>query len=157
MKFETHRLRVLLLITTRIFRKTYMANTCGHRTKRTGEIRALGEEYIISMPLEKNGNPAYCLDCIATMSIRCAHCGKPIHIGEPITLYGAFAHVPEGAVRYHLNNRSYVVGCLRWGCADSGADRQGFWTIPGRVERVPTAIKMVMIGTSERDVNTSEE
>lgn len=147
MKSVTYRLHVLWLTITRIFRRTYTANTCGHRTKRAGEITSLGERVLMEMPLEENGNPAHCLDCIASMSIRCACCGGSIHIGEPLKLL----HIPptsgdvsEYAVRYHEGDNQFVIGCLRWECADTGGDRQGFWEMPGRVCRIPSVFERMI-------------
>ncbi len=143
-------LRVLWLTVSYPFRKTHMANVCGHLTKKAGKVTSHGESYTISMPLSENGNPDHCLDCIAKMSIRCAWCENPIHIGDPITLYipGESYKVPEHAVRYD-KDESRLVGCLSWECADTGADRQGFWMPPGTVARVPSPIEMLMYGGSE--------
>ena len=35
---------------TNRFRKTYVANECGHRTKREGSTVSFGERYVIAMP-----------------------------------------------------------------------------------------------------------
>jgi hypothetical protein len=125
----------------------YKATKCGHHTKQRGPVQAFGQTATIRMPKNKDGSVDYCLACIGEMMIRCAWCGKPIFIGEPITLYtprGDF-QVPEHAVVYN-NDPLQLVGCLRWDCAESGVDRAGFW-LPGddcngRVYRVPTPIEV---------------
>lgn len=126
-------------------RKTYTATTCGHQTKKTGKISPDSESSIMSMPLSKNGNPDYCLDCLGKMSIKCAWCKNPIHIGDPVTLYipEESFEIPKHAVKYHEDERC-LVGCLGWDCASSGADRQGFWVPPGKVERVPSPMGLLM-------------
>lgn len=145
-------LYVLWLAFTYPIRRTYTANTCGHRTKKTGRIRAHGERIVMSIPLAKNGNPNYCLECIRKMSIRCAWCTHPIHVGDPVTLYlpqDSF-EVPTHAVRYH-ENKDHFVGCLRWGCAHSGIDRQGFWVPPGKVERVPSPLEVMLSANNDHE------
>ena len=83
------------------------------------------------------------------MAIQCAWCGEPIFIGDPITLYTPHRdfQIPAHAV-VHSENPLQLVGCLRWGCADTGADRAGFW-LPGEngkgcVRRVPTAYGAIL-------------
>lgn len=147
----------------------YAAQKCGHRTKRSGPVSAFGRTITTKMPMNKNGSVDYCLDCIGKMAIRCAWCGDQIFIGNPITLYspgprtGFFSSeepseaqrarkqddlvVPDGAVVYHENPLT-LVGCLGWNCADTGADRAGFW-LPdengkGRVHRVQTAYEAIL-------------
>lgn len=143
-------LMLIWLVLSWPFRKTYTANVCGHRTKKTGRFVSYGEGCITSMPLSENGNPDYCIDCIGKMSIKCAWCEGSIHIGDPVTLYAPQESfkVPEHAVRYH-NDPKCLVGCLRWNCAETGGDRAGFWVPPGKVARVPSPIEMLMAGGSE--------
>jgi hypothetical protein len=127
----------------------YKAVKCGHRTKRSGSVLAFGRTITTKMPKNDNGSVDYCLDCIGKMAIRCAWCGDPIFIGDPITLYtprGDF-QVPEHAV-VHNKEPLQLVGCLGWNCADTGADRADFW-LPGengkgRVQRVPTAYEAIL-------------
>lgn len=90
------------------------------------------------------------------MAIRCAWCGNRIFIGDPITLYTPLTQeltqnndfqVPENAVVYSKDPLQ-LVGCLGWNCAESGADRAGFW-VPGengkgRVQRVQTAYEAIL-------------
>jgi hypothetical protein len=112
----------------------------------------------MSMPLTGNGNPDYCLKCIAGMSIKCAWCENSIHIGDPVTLYipEPTYVAPEYAVRFHEDPRC-LVGCLGWNCASTGADRQGFWMPPGRVKRIPSPIEMLMSSGDEGKVVIVED
>jgi len=126
--------------------RSHVANKCGHRTKRSGWAEAFGERYFVEMPLAENGRPDYCLGCIGGMAIRCAWCGKAIHIGDPVTLYTPMKKdfvVPAHAVPYS-EKPLQLVGCLRWGCAETGGDRAGFWMPPGHVRRVPSAFEQLM-------------
>lgn len=130
-----------------IFR--YTATKCGHRTKRTGKVSAFGRVIITQMPTNKSGKVDYCLNCLGKMAIRCAWCGGPIFIGDPITLYTPKDdfQVPEYTVIYR-EKPLQLVGCLGWDCADTGADRAGFW-LPGenrkgRVWRVQTALEAIL-------------
>jgi hypothetical protein len=138
-----YRLKVLWTSFLNIFKKKYVGNVCKHRTLLSGEIRAQSEGFLMKMPLEENGSPEYCLECIGKMSIRCAWCGEPIFIGDPVTLYKPVEtfDVPEYAVPY--GDSKCFVGCLRATCAD-GCDRAGFWVPPGEVYRVPTPIEMAL-------------
>jgi len=118
---------------------------CNHQTKREGWITSDSGSYGMRMPLSDNGSPDYCLECIGKMEIKCAWCENPIRIGDPVTLYIPREpnNVPKHAVKYHDDSKC-VVGCLRWNCADSGMDRQGFWTPPGQVLRVPSPMEMLL-------------
>lgn len=145
-----------------IFKKTYTANKCGHKTKSKGVISEGDYTTTIQMPLEENGNPNYCLKCIENMSIQCAWCGDTIGIGSPITLYipkDTF-EVPDYAVSYTEGESKALVGCLGWECAHTGGDRAGFW-LPddegkGHVYRVPTAIEAVMANGGKSAVFISD-
>ncbi len=133
-----------------LFRTTYTANKCGHKTKLVGPIKDGDGQTIMTMPLAANGSPDYCLDCIGDMSIQCAWCENTITIGSPVTLYTPkdSYQVPDHAVPYTEGGSKALVGCLGWGCAVGGADRAGFW-LPGEdgkghVHRVPTALEILM-------------
>lgn len=118
---------------------------CGHKTKKKDKVTAYGESTVTGVPI-KNGKTPYCHRCIEKMAIKCAWCGHVIFIGDPITLYtprDKDFKVPEHAVAYR-ENPLQLVGCLRWECAETGADRAGFWLPPGAVQRVPTAYEMCM-------------
>jgi len=110
----------------------YTATKCGHRTKRAGRVSAFECTIITKMPKNESGSVDYCLSCLGGMTIQCAWCKDPIFIGDPVTLYTprnrAFV-VPPHAVVYN-ENPLQLVGCLDWLCADTGADRAGFW-LPG--------------------------
>lgn len=138
-------LKLCWLAMSHPFRETYVANICGHKTKKKGRIVSLGEGHIMDMPLSENGNPDHCLECIAAMSIKCAWCSGPIHIGSPVTLYvpKESFEVPDHAVRFQ-DDPQCLVGCLGWDCAGSGMDRAGFWYPPGKVYRVPTPMEMAL-------------
>ena len=137
-------IRDLFLWMGRLSPVRYEAMRCKHRTKLVGTVSALGRTTTTKMKLNSGGSVDYCLDCIGRMSIRCAWCGNPIFIGDPITLY-----TPEGNFRVsdwmvtYSKKPLQLVGCLGLDCADTGADRAGFW-VPGedgngQVKRVPTA------------------
>lgn len=104
---------------------------CGHKTKQKGKISAFGVATITTMPINTLGSVDYCLKCIQKMAIKCAWCGKPIFIGDDITLYSPSEdfEIPDYAVTYG-ENKSQVVGCLRPSCADTYADKAGYWA-PG--------------------------
>lgn len=113
-----------------------VATKCGHKTKKNGKVTAFGEAITTNI----NGDSVeYCHECLGRMAIRCAWCGKPIFIGDPVTLYIAnSSEMPDYAVFYDDENREAhnkpdsveVVGCLRFSCADTGADKAGYW-VPG--------------------------
>ena len=133
---------------TNPFRQTLTATVCGHETKQKGPIIAFGKISLMSMPVDKNGHTEYCLSCIGKMSIRCAWCGESIRIGNAVTLYMPTNESfipPEYAVRYKGDERCFV-GCLRWNCADSGADMCGHWMPPGEVERCLSPIELALGG-----------
>lgn len=106
---------------------------CGHKTKKKDKIHAFGET--VTMKLCKdNGKIPYCHRCLEKMTIRCVWCGKPIFIGDPITLCSPKPSfkIPSWAVVYSKKPLR-LVGCLRYQCADTGAARAGFWDTPGKV------------------------
>lgn len=104
------------------------ATQCGHRTKHAGGVSAFGKTVWLQPPKNDSGSTDYCLECIGKMTIRCAWCGEPIFVGEPITLFAPVDvfDVPEHAV-LHRAGTSEFVGCLRFNCAESGALLAGFW------------------------------
>lgn len=133
---------------TNPFRQTLIATVCGHETKQKGLSIVFGKaSTILTMPVDENGHTEYCLDCIGEMSIRCAWCGESISVGSPVTLYLASTSfkVPDYAVRYS-GDESCLVGCLRWNCADTGADMCGHWVPPGKVERCLSPIELALGG-----------
>ncbi|MEN9647234.1 MAG: hypothetical protein RLY57_38 [Candidatus Parcubacteria bacterium] len=132
------------------FGKNYKANKCGHKTKRQGCLTVFGDKHYtyMRMPLAENETPDYCLECIGKMSIRCAWCGEPIHIGDPviasIPLSPTF-ELPAGAHSFRGDEgETVVLGCLRWDCADSGIFRNGFWNPPGVYTPVPSPLDLMM-------------
>lgn len=134
-----HHLSVFWLWITFRFRKTYVANVCGHTTKRKGCIKSLSKPYVMKMPLGKNGNPDYCLDCIAGMSIQCVRCEGEITVGDRVALYlmNEDYVLPLATMRFHVHgNSQYAVGCLRWNCVEPGGDCMHIWLPPGEVEYI---------------------
>jgi len=130
-----------------------VASACGHKTWVNGRVTAFGQTIKTVMPL-KNGRPEYCLDCIGGMAIQCAWCTLPIFIGDAVTLYSPREigyEIPSFAVVYS-EEPMRLVGCLRWDCMQTGADRAGFWlpdaTGKGHVERVPTIFEQLLGGTA---------
>ena len=139
--FKSRWLKIFSFLT-----RTYIANKCGHRTRRAGWAKAFRERYFVEMPLAVNGSPDYCLACIGSMAILCAWCGDAIHIGNPVTLYTPLKKdfvVPDHAIRYS-EDPLRLVGCLGWDCAETGGDRAGFWVPPGEVLRVPTVFEQLL-------------
>ena len=137
--------------------RRYKAVKCGHTTKLAGTIETFGEKVRFKLGQNKNGEVQYCLDCVGKMTIKCAWCGDIIPVGSPITLYtpkGDF-NVPEHAVVYN-EDPLQLVGCLGWDCAETGADRAGFWTSgedgKGTVHRVPTVFEMMLAGDGKSAV-----
>ncbi len=141
--------------------KSGQVANCGHETSAEGQISAHGETTTMAMPRNEAGGFDYCLDCVAAMTIRCAWCGSVIFIGSPVTLYSPKENlaVPDHAVVYS-ENPLRLVGCLGWDCADTGADRAGFW-MPGddglgQVHRVPTAFELMVGDSSISSVMVSD-
>lgn len=130
--------------------RKYTADKCGHRTRRYGKVRAFGEAIRMRLELNSNNSVDYCFECLAKMAIRCAWCGRPIFIRDPVTLYipDDDFEAPSYAV-IHRRKPLTLVGCMRFGCVDTGADRAGFW-LPGedgrgRVWRVPTVYELMLV------------
>lgn len=120
---------------------------CGHETKIKDTVTAFGETITTEIHIPENETyPEYCHRCIEKMAIKCAWCGSPIFIGDLVTLYTPKNNgfqIPEGAKKYS-DNPTRLVGCLKWECAETGADRAGFWMPPGKVERIPSPLEIVM-------------
>ncbi len=131
----------------RIFKRSFLAQ-CGHKTLIRDWVFAFGEGVMTRVPVI-DGKVYYCHKCLQKMAIRCAWCGKTIFIGDAVTLYAPKEEfeIPEHAVPYEKNSNR-LVGCLRWECALSGADRAGFWMPPGKVERMPSPIETAL-GTTD--------
>lgn len=136
-------LEAVWIAATSIFRKTYLANVCGHRTKRRGVAVSFGERGIMNMPLEENGRPNHCLACIGNMAIRCGWCGKAINVGDLVTPYMPKPTMPD-YTRYHQDSPTgprTVIGCCRSSCREFPGDEDGQWLPPGKVERFPSLIE----------------
>lgn len=115
-------------------------------TKQQGPMSNGKATTIMWMPLMESGAPDYCLECVGNMSIRCAWCGEPIAIGNPITLYipNDDYQIPDYAVRHVEGGSMALVGCLGWNCASTGADMCGYWMPPGKVERVSSPVEICL-------------
>jgi hypothetical protein len=121
---------------------------CGHTGPLVQEVSIFGQ---IRQSSLKPDQLDWCNQCLAKMAILCAWCGRPIGIGEPITLYSPRIDkfvIPDHATVYSKEPLQ-LVGCLRMGCAETGADRAGFWMPPGEVMRVLSPFEEVM-GQVER-------
>lgn len=133
-------------ILSKMFSQHYIAK-CGHTTKLKDKLHAFDESCTCEILQKDKNSVEYCHRCLEKMTIVCAWCGKPIFIGDPITLYSPDKKeefkLKEHAVVYN-EEKMQVVGCLRWNCADTGGDRAGFWMPPGIVQRVPTAFEMLI-------------
>jgi hypothetical protein len=137
-------------------RKLVPARKCGHLTLLQDEVVQInGERQKMKLSPGDDGKVEYCLECLAGMAVRCAWCRNLVLVGDPITLYSPrdtnFVST-EGAVTYSTEPLR-LVGCLRWDCAQTGADRAGFW-LPdgdgkGHVRRVPTAFEQLFGGQLE--------
>lgn len=139
----------ILLFINHLFSKRYLAK-CGHKTYKRDNISAFEKSRILEIPIEDD-EANDCHRCLGKMTIKCAWCEKPIFIGSPITLYSPTDKkgfkLPKHAVIYDKEKMA-VVGCLRWDCVNSVIDRAGFWYPPGKVERVPSPLEIVMATNS---------
>jgi len=124
---------------------------CGHETQMSGTISKFGKEMAISLFRKDNAVPEHCLQCFSDAAIACAWCGELILPSDPVTLYGSSDpdfKPADGSVVYEeegeQSDDKHYVGCLRWNCAETGADRQGFWVFPGKVERCVSPLEHSM-------------
>ena len=139
----------MLAFFKRILNIKVTASACGHQTKIKDQITAFGETrgYIL---LLENGQAEYCHDCLRKMAIQCARCGKPIFIGDPITLYTTrgwelkppIFTIPSWA-KVYSHEPLRLVGCLRFECESFG-NRNGFWEVPGQVRRVQSPAELAI-------------
>src|SRR3989344_1863353 len=138
------------LLFYKLFGRKYQAN-CGHKCKLMAKVKVFEEEIIFR--LDKK-DLDYCQQCLSDMSIRCAWCGGSITVGDAITLYTPTKkdfQIPDYAV-FYKRVPFQLVGCLRWGCADSGIDRAGFWVPPGKVYRILSPMEMLIASGSEKPI-----
>lgn len=144
-RMEKWRHRWLLLQTVfyRYFGRNYRCG-CGHAAKWKTAMVIHGQGGVYRLSDKK---PKYCPACWAKAAIKCAWCGNAIMPGDAVTLYTPNPHkdfkVPDYAVMYKEKPHLQLVGCLRWDCAETGADRAGFWVMPGKVQRVASPIELV--------------
>jgi hypothetical protein len=128
--------------------KIYVAKTCLHKTKLKGNFTVFGETGWIKMLLNDQGNVDYCIECLAAMTTRCAWCQKPIFVGDLITFQLPVPSLVSKNERINVRKPREYVGCLRVGCATTGANRNGFW-MPGhdgkgRVMQVPSSAEIAL-------------
>ncbi len=127
----------------KFFKRKDVVADCGHKTKIKDKVEAFGEHVIIELPLEGK-KTAYCHSCLAEMTIKCAWCGKPIFIGDRVTLYTPCnGKVPDHATVFSKDPLR-LVGCSRWDCAETGGDISGSWQPPGKVARRPSLTELVL-------------
>lgn len=139
-RYQLEKLRLLL---SGPFTKNYTANICSHSTKARGFIHYFGREDIMRNKFEENGRPNYCFDCLAKMTTQCAWCGKPITVGDPISV-DTLCDPKHEILDYASKYKGGYVGCLRTSCSDGIMDRNGFWMPPGEVMRVPSVIESII-------------
>ncbi len=135
LRFQAKRTTPIL---SRLFRRTYIANVCGHETHQEHNGRVRDKALTMGVPLAHNGEPDFCVACVTDMSIRCARCGKPIVVGDIVTLHvpAVDFEVPDFAVWHQLDEkRQALVGCLRRDCVELGVNVWGRWQAPGEVQR----------------------
>lgn len=119
---------------------------CGHVSPLKKKISINEHAITLKIRYREGVTIPYCLDCIEKMSIVCPWCGKPILVGDYVTLYTPTDpnyEIPKSAIVYSRDPLR-LVGCQRPGCAYSGADYCGTWEAPGFVKRFPSAIERVM-------------
>ncbi|MBI1833507.1 MAG: hypothetical protein HYR90_01650 [Candidatus Andersenbacteria bacterium] len=117
---------------------------CGHTAKWKTVLTIHGHSGVYAPQSKK---PDWCPECWAKAAIKCAWCGNTILPGDAITLYIPTKEdfqIPEHAVVYKREPQVQLVGCLGWDCAMSGADRAGFWVMPGKVQRVMSPMEKLM-------------
>lgn len=129
---------------------------CGHKTRLSNRIHAFGSS-VKTRIRPNNGKVEYCHECLQDMAIQCGWCDGAIFIGDPITLYSPNNkdYTPKKHAKIYNDEPLTIVGCLRMNCADTGADRAGFWMPPGEVKRVPTAFEMIMGQVEKREESPS--
>lgn len=120
---------------------------CGHESKLKKKVRIKDEKCTLRIVYRPGKIVPYCLDCVEKMAITCPWCGRPIFIGDYVTLYtptNSNFKIPEGAIVY-TKDPLRLVGCQRSDCAETGADYCGIWEAPGKVKRISSAIERVLM------------
>lgn len=73
-----------------------------------------------------------CGDCMLALNerfvIRCVLCGHAIFPGEPVAAYGDDRRFKKTWKTYADEERTVVIGCMRWDCCPSGGFFSGTWT-----------------------------
>jgi hypothetical protein len=134
-----------------VFGRSYKCD-CGHKAKWKTMLKIDGKSGVYTLGKQHD----YCPQCWAKAAIKCAWCGGTITPGDAITLYSPRdkdLRSLKHAVVYKRTPHLQLVGCLGWNCADTGADRAGFWIMPGKVQRVASPFEMLMSGMNGGDCN----
>ena len=120
---------------------------CGHHSKLEKKFKIGGEKVKFRINYKPGKEFPYCLDCVSKMTITCPWCGRPICVGDYVTLYTPTDpnyKIPEGAVVYS-ENPLQLVGCQRSDCAEAAADYRGIWEAPGKVKRILSSIERILV------------
>jgi predicted RNA-binding Zn-ribbon protein involved in translation (DUF1610 family) len=136
------------------FGRTYNCQ-CGHTAKWKTILTIDGNSGIFTLA---GTPPEYCPQCFKKAIIKCAWCGNSITPGSPVTLHIPMSDfkIPEYAVRYPEGEHIKLVGCMRTTCSDFGMDREGFWIMPGKVQRVLSPLEMLMADDFTESVIVSD-
>lgn len=123
---------------------------CSHSTKRIDRVSAFGQTTRTTIIPKKGEAPDFCHRCLEKMAICCAWCGKVIFIADPVTLYTPRdkSYQPKEHFKKYKDNPLQYVGCLKMNCAQTGADRAGFWMPPGQVLLVLSPIEQAFLQKS---------
>jgi hypothetical protein len=91
------------------------------------------------MPLSNNDCPDYCLDCVSKMSIRCAWCAEPIHVGDEISFYSPIEPYlsRRSPIIGHTKVGGRYIGCTKCKLQKSDSGPSGIWSLPGKVLAYP--------------------
>lgn len=140
---------LVLLVTGLIlwwaWRNRKVVAVCGHKTRPWTMLDSGEESRSLWIPTDVHGRPQCCHACLAKMTIRCVSCGRPIFVGDGVTLslplvgrpagslplFAATPYRPEGD-RPDPDGR--YLGCVRPTCLAPGMSALGTWVIPGRLE-----------------------
>lgn len=107
--------------------------TCGHMTARKGTLGS--GEHKRTICFEKGVQPEYCLDCIKAAMINCTRCGRPILLGDPVTLRGPWRPDERASAwtswHYDSDDFRFAIGCDYPVCG-AGNYTRGKWVASGK-------------------------
>lgn len=108
--------------------RTYVSKS-GKRTKRCGYASMFGQNLFIHIPLNDEGSVDYTVEEVADMAIQCTWCGRPIHIGDIVTLQKArrIDFIPPAYAVVHPTDPPQFIGCTGHRCCDDDTKPQGLW------------------------------